>query len=254
MHRYHPFIALAFTAVVGITTCGAPASAYVSDKEKLNKAAAEIDAGNFKEGAVDFKRLADEGCPFAQCAMGIMYLNGKGVAKNVHTAIFYFTKSAKQGFPDAEEHLGEIYQFGEEGVKKDTKTAANWYRRASYHGNHKAQLALGKMFMNSHVTSEVDEAKVWLAKACQIPGAIADEAKQAFLSMPGMSDFIHAQDNFEFAMANVAAGGTLTRGPQAQSVPTQMTAPPDMPGALADDWDRFAGFEDSIARNVKSKL
>ena len=247
---------MALTLTVGycLTICGAPSWAYMAEKAKLDKAAQDIDAGKIKEGAAEFKQLADQGCPFAQCLVGIMYLNGKGVPKNVHTAISYFLKSAKQGFPSAEEHLGEIYQFGEEGIRKDDKLAANWYRRAAYHGNSKAQLALGKMYMNSHVTNEVDEAKVWLARACQVPGTIADQARAAFATLPGMQELAKTQDNFAFAMANIAVGGTLTRDLGTKDVkPTEMQAPADMPGALEENWDKFADCEKSIAADVTGK-
>jgi hypothetical protein len=253
MHWKNSIRASVLVATFGLTVCGAPSMAYMAEKERLNKAAAEVEAGHYKEGAAQFKELADGGCPFAECILGVMYLNGKGVPKNVHTAINYFTKSAKQGSPDAEEHLGEIYQYGEEGIKKDNKVAASWYRRAAYHGNSKAQLALGKMFMNSQRKEEADEGKVWLAKASQIPGAIADEARKIVMSIPGMEDVVHAQGNFEFAMANLVAGGTLKRSADATSQPVQMNAPADMPGALAENWDRFANVERSIAADVTGR-
>jgi len=117
----------------------------MSDKEKLNKAAADCSAGKYKEGAAEFHVLADEGCPFAQCILRIMYQNGRGVSKNVHPAIGWYSKSAKQGYSVAEEHLGEIYQYGEQGTRADSKQAVNWYRGPAYHGNGKVQLALFKM-------------------------------------------------------------------------------------------------------------
>jgi TPR repeat protein len=253
MHWKNSFTTSVLAATFGFTVYGAPSLAYMAEKEKLNKAEAELEAGKYKEGAVQFKELADGGCPFAQCLLGVMYLNGKGVTKNVHTAINYFTKSAKQGSPDAEEHLGEIYQYGEEGIKKDNKLAASWYRRAAYHGNSKAQLALGKMFMSSQRKNEAEEGKVWLAKASQIPGAIADDARKAIMSIPGMGDVVNAQGNFEFAMANLVAGGTLSREPNPTVKPIQMRPPADMPGALEENWDRFANAERTLAADVTGR-
>jgi Sel1 repeat len=253
MHWKNSLTSLVLAATFGATVCGAPSGAYMAEKAKLDKAAADVEAGNYKEGAAQFKQLADEGCPFAQCLLGVMYLNGKGVPKNVHTAINYFTKSAKQGSSDAEYHLGEIYHYGEEGIKKDNKVAASWYRRAAYHGNSKAQLALGKMFMNSERKDEADEGKVWLAKASQIPGEIADEARKLVMSIPGMGDVVNAQGNFEFAMANLVAGGTLKRDPTSIIHPVPMNVPADMPGGLEENWDRFANAERSLAADVTGK-
>ena len=261
MHRKNSFTALVLTATLGVTVFGAPSWAYMAEKDKLDKAAADIQAGKYKEGANEFKTLADGGCPFAQCIMGDMYLNGRGVPKNIHQAINYFMKSAKQGYPGAEEHLGEIYQFGEEGIRKDPKLAANWYRRAAYHGNSKAQLALGKMFMSSTTKQDALEGKVWLAQAAKIPGAISDEAHKLFMSLPGVSDaaaeITKTQNDFAFGMANLSVGGTLTRGLEEPgtpaSKPLEMKPPVDMPGALEEDWDKIASVEKSLAADVTGK-
>jgi TPR repeat protein len=211
MHWKTSLAALLIATTFGATISVAQSGAATSEKQQLDKAGDDIEAGKYKEGAAEFKVLGDKGNPFAQCIMGVMYQNGRGVQKDIHQAISWYTKSAKQGFAGAEEHLGEIYRDGIEGINRDSKMAANWFRRAAFHGDGKAQLALGKMFMTSHTPHESNEAKVWLARACQVPGNISDEAHKAFMTLPGMQDIVKAQDNFAFAMANLAVGGTLTR-------------------------------------------
>jgi TPR repeat protein len=211
MHWKTSLAALLVATTFGATVSSAPSWATLSEKQQLDKAGDDIEAGKFKEGAAEFKVIADKGNPFAQCIMGVMSQNGRGVPKDIHQAISWYMKSAKQGFAGAEEHLGEIYRDGTEGIKRDTKIAATWFRRAAFHGDGKAQLALGKMFMTSHAPGESNEAKVWLARACQVPGNISDEAHKAFLNLPGVQDIVKAQDNFQFAIANLAVGGTLTR-------------------------------------------
>jgi Sel1 repeat len=211
MHWKTSLSTLLVATTLSATAFGGPSWAAASEKQQLDKAGEDIESGKYKEGAAEFKVLGDKGNPFAQCIMGVMFQNGRGVPKDIHQAISWYVKSAKQGFAGAEEHLGEIYRDGTEGIKKDSKIAGNWFRRAAFHGDGKAQLALGKMFMTSHTPGESNEAKVWLARACQVPGNISDEAHKAFMNLPGMQDIVKAQDNYEFAIANLAVGGTLTR-------------------------------------------
>jgi hypothetical protein len=193
------------------TSMVAPSWAAASEKAQLDKAGADVSAGKYKEGAAEFQALGEKGNPFAQCICGVMYQNGRGVPKDIHKAVDWYMKSAKQGFAGAEEHLGEIYRDGTDGIRKDNKLAANWFRRAAFHGDGKAQLALGRMFMDSAKPQESNEAKVWLARACQAPGHISDEAHKSFMQLPGVSEIAKAQDNFAFAMANLAVGGNLSR-------------------------------------------
>jgi hypothetical protein len=209
MHWKTSLAALLIATTFGVTASGLPSWAAASEKEQLDKAGADVGAGKYKEGAAEFKALADKGNPFAQCIMGVMSQNGRGVTKDIHQAINWYMKSANQGFAGAEEHLGEIYRDGTDGIKKDTKLAANWFRRAAFHGDGKAQLALGKMFMASHQPHESTEAKIWLARAFETPGHISDEAHKAFMTLPGMQDMVKSQNNFQFAIANLAVGGTL---------------------------------------------
>jgi hypothetical protein len=258
MHRKYSFKAnrakaLFCMAIWAVTIDGAPCLAYIADKEKLDRAAADCDAGKYKEGAAQFKQLGEEGDPFAQCIMGVMYQNGRGAPKNVHSAINWYMKSAKQGYPIAEEHLGEIYQYGEEGIKTDNKVAAKWYRCAAYHGNQKAQMALFKMFISSHVTNEAAEARAWLARACQIPGELTEEAHKSFDKLPPMQEVARVQNNFENEYADMAVDGTMKRQPGQENLPvakpvqTLLHQPDGLVGALEDHWDKIGGLEKSLS-------
>jgi Sel1 repeat len=250
MNRMNFIASTILTTLCLGTIYGAPSLAYMAEKEKLDKASADCQAGRYKEGAEEFKQLGNEGCPFAQCILGVMYQNGKGVPKNVHTAIGWYTKSAKQGNPVAEEHLGEIYQFGEQGIKQDNAEAKNWYRRAAHHGSQKAQVALFKMFVNSHTGNEAAEGRSWLQQACAIPGELSEEAHKAWANLPPMKELSKVQDNFGNELASVAVAGTgkapvLQNTEPAKSFQIGPNIP--MPGALADHWDGFGGLEKMLS-------
>ena len=108
--------------------------------------------------------------------LGCLYFDGKGVQRNVDTALRYyekaaakgdattqniagcchhekgrydeafkwFTKSAAQGFVDAERNLGFLYERGR-GVKKDISKAIEWYAKAAEKGYACAAKALRRL-------------------------------------------------------------------------------------------------------------
>jgi TPR repeat protein len=100
---------------------------------RLNNARASITAKHYHQGYAQFKRMADHGCPFSQCILGVMHQRGMGVKKNVSQAIYWFQKSAQQGFADAENRLGLLYYRGD-GVPKNLVIAKKWLSRAAKHG------------------------------------------------------------------------------------------------------------------------
>jgi TPR repeat protein len=49
------------------------------------------------------------------------------------------TSKAEQGDARAQDQLGEIYDYGEDGVEEDDVQAIHWYRKAADQGDAKAQ-------------------------------------------------------------------------------------------------------------------
>jgi len=226
--------------------------AYMADKEKLDKAAAACNAGNYKEGAAQFKVLANDGDAFSQCLLGVMYQNGRGVPKNVNTAISWYMKAAKQGCSNSEVHLGDIYLYGEQGIKKNDKVAADWYRRAAHHGSQNAQMALFKMFISSHFGDEAAEARAWLARACQAPGELTEEAHKAWANLSPVKEMAQVQNNFENEYASVAVLGTQQPAPgqvapTAQPVSKLLHQPDGLVGALEEHWDKVADLDKQLS-------
>ena len=82
--------------------------------------------------------LAKKGIAQAQYNLGVMYGNGKGVAKDYSKAIKWWNLAADQGNGKAQYNLGLMYEKGKE-VKKNFKKAAIWYQLASNQGHAKAQ-------------------------------------------------------------------------------------------------------------------
>lgn len=92
----------------------------------------------------DSKLKAEQGDAKAQAQLASMYLLGKnGVEKDEQKAAMWFTKSAEQGFIDAEVILAALYDRGV-GVNQDIDTATKWYEKAANQGHTPSLAILGK--------------------------------------------------------------------------------------------------------------
>ena len=85
---------------------------------------------------------AEKGDAVAQFNLGLMYRNGDGVPKDSREAAKWFRKSAEQGNAVAQCNLGLMYAEGD-GVLKDSVQAHAWYNNASANGNESAKKNLG---------------------------------------------------------------------------------------------------------------
>ncbi len=101
--------------------------------------------GDYKTALSEFKSLAEQGDAEAQHSLGVMYVNGEGVDKDVTKGVNWFRKSAEQGFADAQHNLAFAYETGL-SVKKDMNEAARWYHKAAEQGFAKSQSNLGLMY------------------------------------------------------------------------------------------------------------
>lgn len=89
------------------------------------------------------RKSKNEGSPFGEYWLGIMYSNGIGSTDNVSgsrmlkAAIPKIEVLANDSVADAQFLMGEIYQYGtnnDEGIE-DLNTALNWYRLAANQGH-----------------------------------------------------------------------------------------------------------------------
>jgi TPR repeat protein len=56
-----------------------------------------------------WRPLADQGDAAAQYNLGLMYVDGHGVAQDDAAAVSWFRKAADQGYADAQYNLGLMY-------------------------------------------------------------------------------------------------------------------------------------------------
>jgi uncharacterized caspase-like protein/predicted nuclease with TOPRIM domain len=85
------------------------------------------------------------------------------------TALKVWLPLAKEGKPDAQTYVGEIFEKGL-GVPPDFQAAASWYQRAAEQGFSRAAINLGSLYERGlGVPKDPAQALVWYRKAAGLP-------------------------------------------------------------------------------------
>ena len=104
----------------------------------------------------------------AQYLMGVMYQTGQGLRKDDREAASWYRKAADQGHADAQFSVGLFYAEGAGGLQKDERSAVEWYRKAAAQGQAKAQHGLGFMYLNGRgVAQDQQIGAEWVRKAAE---------------------------------------------------------------------------------------
>ena len=114
--------------------------------------------------------VGEKGCEPAQRMLAAMYNHGQGVRKNQKTALEWYRKSAEQGNKEALFSIGTLYGLGEGGVPLDDVTALTWYRKAAEkgHGSSIFNVANAYRFGNSGVRQNDATAAEWYRKGDRV--------------------------------------------------------------------------------------
>jgi uncharacterized protein len=143
---------------------GEPTAAY-------NVALLNLSSGNPADlaRAVELlRKAADAEIGDAQHALGVLYLQGRGIGRDPAEAARWFERAARNGNLAGEvEHA--ILQFNGEGLPANEALAAKGFRRAAARGNAIAQNRLARLYASGRgVPQNRVEAAAWhLAAAAQ---------------------------------------------------------------------------------------
>ncbi len=114
-----------------------------------------------------WRKLAKQGNAEAQCGLGVLYYNGKGVKQDYKQAVDWYHKAVKQGNAEAQYNLGLAYYEGK-GVKQDCEKAVDWWEKAAEHGIAPAQYQLGNAYSKGEgVKQYYEKAVYWWEKAAE---------------------------------------------------------------------------------------
>lgn len=111
-----------------------PSVAYTLLEGVANVISTEICRGSGTFDTIRMnQRIAKEELALALHELAISYKEGWGVKKSKAFAVYFMFLSARLDDKDAQYELGEMYMRGE-GVPKNKKLAAKWYRKAEKNG------------------------------------------------------------------------------------------------------------------------
>lgn len=125
------------------------------------------DATPGPDPAAQAKEAASRGNPAAQFALGQMYYEGSGVARDPVEAARWFQRAADQGNANAQHVLGEMYDKGL-GVKEDPAQALFWFAAAAEQNNVIAMFRLATLYGQGRgTTQDFVQARKWFDRAGQ---------------------------------------------------------------------------------------
>ena len=115
-----------------------------SAEECYKKGKEYFDKKDYKQAVEWYQKAANQGDAKAQCYLGWMYHNGRGVTQNYNKAMEWYQKAANQGDATAQCNIGVLYDYGY-GVPKDHNKALEWYQKAADQGQPNAKDILAKL-------------------------------------------------------------------------------------------------------------
>ena len=140
--------------VAGLLAGAAPAFAdYESAREALER-------NDVRAGISALRAAAHDGDARAQSHLGMLFEDGRIVARDFGRAVFWYRKAAEQGHAQGQLNLGRMYRGGL-GLERDERRAAYWYRAAAGQGVTAAQFFLGVMYEDGRGV-ERDAVKSWM--------------------------------------------------------------------------------------------
>lgn len=112
-----------------------------------------------------YKKFAKNGSPDAQEILANLYLNGYGVEKNTSLAAKWFKKASGQGQYGAKASLAYMYILGQ-GKDQDVKRGIKMLESLTEKNVNQAALQLGILYaQGEHVTQDYAQAEKWLMTA-----------------------------------------------------------------------------------------
>jgi TPR repeat protein len=147
----------------GIVSIALVASALLASGQATSPQQAGIDPAVLAK--------ANGGDTAAQVAVGEIYAEGKGVARDLKLAAEWYQRAADKGDVGGELHLAALHRDGGKGFPRDMTQAAAWYRKAAEEGDVTAQGTLGTLYsMGQGVEQSYVEAYYWLDLAAAVNG------------------------------------------------------------------------------------
>ncbi len=118
-----------------------------------------------------------------QRQLGRKYETGEDLPKDLAKAVYWYRKSAEQGYAEGQCSLAWMYSNGA-GVVMDKAEAAKWYRKAADQGHARARNNLGHMFLIGDGVAKDEKKGIVLLQQASAQGFANAQAKLKELGQP----------------------------------------------------------------------
>jgi hypothetical protein len=135
----------------GLTACSLPLAPPFSESaiRVVAPAPSVIETQKTPQVVVaDFSKAANEGVGYALVQMGHFYRDGYGLERDIHKALDYYERAARQGELTGLLALGDLYRKGWYGLKRDPDKALHYYQRAAALGSFEAEYRIAWLLVN----------------------------------------------------------------------------------------------------------
>lgn len=108
---------------------------------------------------------AEMGDANAQARLGDAYHHGRGTARDLSTAEYWYRLAAERGHLHAKHQLRELHL---QGKPADPRRAAEWFRQAAERGHAASQFRYGMLLAAGNgVDADEVQAREWLERAAE---------------------------------------------------------------------------------------
>lgn len=165
-----------------------------------------------------WRKAAKLGLPAAQCSLGSVHLDGRGVAQSDSDAMAWFEQAAVQGHPNALFKVALLYRDGRAGTPASDEEAAVRFLAAAEKGHAEAQFSLGTACLKGFgVPKNERNAMRWYQRAAaqghakaqfnlaclyQLFGGFGDHGGDSTFSSDGNSDPLPGGETLELPMGD----------------------------------------------------
>ena len=215
-------------------------------------ARADYDAGvkaynnkDYKTALREFQREAEQGDPYAQQAIGLIYEKGRGVEVDLKQAARWYHLAADQNEPLAAVNLGILYRDGK-GVGQDFAKARHYLTIGAMQDDPAGQNALGALYANGQGVARNDvEAYAWFLLAAGEGGDEELAPKNLKLLQGRMSESqLAAAEKRNEEIGDRMDNGASDPGPVAGDSEQEQTSRQDRTPLKKGYEDRQKGAED----------
>lgn len=162
-----------------------------------------------------YRESASQGDRRAQLAVGNFYLIGIEVVPSIRSALAWYRQAAIQGSVQAQANMGDLLTFDRYSAVRNYEEGARWYKEAAASGHAHSEARLGKLYENgSGVPRDIALAANWYRRSAE-KGNSSAQCRLGSLYFRGLgvpSDAREAEHWFRLAASQIPSDVTTLLG------------------------------------------